>query len=378
MTRGLSRLAAVFLAFALTELLLLSVLVPIDVAVHNWMQAHRTCALDRLAFVLRDTPITILILLGTGILVWLCVSRRWAEAWMTISTVVLGEVLCDLLKDTLARARPSALPPAFDGNSFPSSHVVAALLLAGIVGAILARSRPAKWLTLSVGSVLVVCPLLIAWQRVYTGQHWFSDVLGSTLLAGAWLCRALSHPAPFRVSWRSALGWGCLLCYTQLASLFPHLRVRLPQLALPSAMSLYDEPVLDLPFGEAIPPTRLRGAWGNHSREPVGPITWANGEEVGVAVELPHRQAYTLRLAVRPIVPSAGFSCFPLEVSVNHHPVSHLLLSRGWREYRVPISATAVRPGENLISFRVGAEFPLKGADQPTVAFRYLRIFSAP
>lgn len=378
MTRGLGRLASLFLGLAVAELFLLSVLVPLDVAVHNWMQAHRTCQLDYLASALRDAPIAILILLGTCILVWLCGSHRWTEAWIATSTVVLGEVLCDLLKDTLARARPSALPPAFDGNSFPSSHVVAALLLAGIVGAILVRSRPAKWIALSVGSVLVVCPAIVFWQRVYVGQHWFSDVLGSALLAGAWLCRALAHPAPFRVSWRSVLVWGCLLCYTQLPALFPHLRCHLPQLVLPSPLSLYDQPLLDLPFGEDIPAARLSGAWGDHSREPVGPITWANGEEVGVAVELPHRRAYVLRLAVRPLVPAAAFSCFPLEVSVNHQPVSHLLLSRGWREYAVPIDATLVTPGENLLSFRVGAEFPLQGADQPTVAFRYLRIFSTP
>lgn len=111
MRRGLSRLAPVFLALAVAELLLLSALVPIDVTVHNWMQAHRTCALDHLAFVLRDAPITALILLGMLSLVWLCVSQRWTEAWVATSTVVLGEVLCDLLKDTLARARPSALPP---------------------------------------------------------------------------------------------------------------------------------------------------------------------------------------------------------------------------------------------------------------------------
>lgn len=371
-------LASLFLGFAIAQLLLLPTFVPLDAAVHNWVQAHRSCELDRLAFLLRDPPLTALILLGVLALVWLCVSRRWAEAWAATLTVILGEVLCDLLKDTLARARPSALPPAFDGNSFPSSHVVAALLLAGVVGALLARHRRAKWVTVGVGIVLVACVLTVSWQRVYSGQHWFSDVVGSALFAGAWLCLTLSRPAVLRISWRSALVWACLFGYTQLASLLPHLRLVLPQLALPSAMSLYGEPFLDLSFGEGVPVARLTGAWGEHSAEPAGPITWANGGDVGVAVELPRRQAYVLKLAVRPLVQSQAFACFPLEVSVNQRAVYRLLLSRGWREYVVRLDPASVLPGENLLSFRVGAGFPRADTDPRTVAFRYVRIFPAP
>ncbi len=365
------RLAILFLSLVFAELLFLSALVPLDATVLRWVQTSRSCELDRLSFFLKDPLIVALIVLGVLSLVWLCLYRRWVEAWHALLVVVFGEIVCTLLKHSFARARPSALPPTFDGNSFPSSHVIAALLIVGVLGLLLARQRWTKWLKFGLGSIFVAGVFAVAWQRVYSGQHWLSDVIGSVLLASAWLCFALPRPTLLQLSWRSALLWTGLLISPHIASFFPHL-----QLVLPSVISTYEEPLLSLSFGENTSAMQLYGAWGTHSREPAGPITWAKREEVGVEVELPSQGPYTLKLAVRPVVHSQSFSCFPLEVSVNQQPAARLLLHRGWREYTLQLNPAWIVPGANHISFRIGADFPTATADQRTVAFLYLRFFS--
>jgi membrane-associated phospholipid phosphatase len=364
------RLAFLLLGLVFAELFFLSALVPFDETVLRWVQTYRSCELDRLSFFLKDPLIGTLIILGSLSLVWLCLYQRWAEAWHAMLVVVFGEIVCTLLKHSFARARPSALSPTFDGNSFPSSHIIAALLIVGVLGFFLSQQRWPKWLKFCLGSLGVTCVFAVSWQRVYSGQHWFSDVIGSMLLASAWLCFALPRPALLQLSWRSALLWTGLLISPHLVAFIPHL-----QLVLPSVVATYEEPLFNLSFGEDIPPLRLHGDWGEHSREPAGPITWAKGEEVGVEIELPSQGPYIMKLAVRPVVLSPAFSCFPVDVSVNQQPAARLLLHRGWREYTLQLDPAWIVPGANRISFRIGADFPTATADQRTVAFLYLRFF---
>jgi membrane-associated phospholipid phosphatase len=365
------RLAFLFVGLACAELLFLTALVPLDAAGYGWVQAQRSCELDQLTFSLKEFPLTVLIILGGVLLVWLCSQRRWTDAWYAAFVVTSGELLCDVLKDSFARARPSALPPAFDGNSFPSSHVIAALLIAGVVGGEVLRQRRATGVKLFLCGILASGVAAVSWQRVYTGQHWFSDVIGSSLLAGAWFCFTASRPAVLRLSWRFVLVWSGVLLYSQVASHFSSL-----QLPLPSLRSAYGVPLLNLSFGETTPPLQLQGPWGEHSAEPAGPMTWANGEEVGVEVDLPQRQSYTIKLAVRPIVQSRSFSCFPLEVSVNQQPAGRLFLYRGWREYTLKLDPHRVTPGATLVTFHAGVDFPTTRPDRRTVAFLYLRFFA--
>ena len=365
-------LALCLFVLALTEIVFLSTFVPLDEAFARWVGAGRSCTLDQVGTQLKNWPIIALLVLGVLFLAGLCLRRGWAEAQHAMTVVVLGGFLSELLKIGCERARPSVLPPLIVGNSFPSGHVTGAVLIAGTLGFLLVRQRWAVWAKLGGACVLIGLVSVITWQRLYLAHHWLSDIIGSFLLAGAWLCFALPRPALLHVSRRFALVCvGLLVCY-QLFSFFPVTR-----LALPSAVATTGEPLLTLSFGEPETQTLLHGAWGEQDREPAGPITWAGHGEASVDVQFPGSQAYTLKLAMRPWVQAKRFACFPLEILVNQHLVGRLLLYRGWREYALSINPTLFVPGTNVITFRVGAEFPDSTPRQRTVAFRYLRLFAA-
>jgi membrane-associated phospholipid phosphatase len=91
-----------------------------------------------------------------------------------------------ILKPTVGRHRPSDAGGAFrfhpflndgDWHSFPSAHTVHAFALAT---ALSLESRT-PWVRVPAYGLAG----LVAAQRVYTGQHWTSDVVGSGILAVA-------------------------------------------------------------------------------------------------------------------------------------------------------------------------------------------------
>jgi len=365
------RFALLFLVLALLEIFFLSSFVPLDAACASWIEEHRSCALDYGDTLLSNWPIVTLVTLSVFALVWLCRRRQWTEARQGALTIFIGLFLSELLKVGFERARPSVLPPLVTGNSFPSGHATGALLIAGTLGFLLARQHWAAWVKIVGAFVLSSFVGIITWQRLYLGHHWLSDVSGSFLLAGAWLCLTLSRPTVLGVSWRTARVYvGLLVCY-QGFYFFPQTRF-----VLPSVMSTLGEPLLSLSFGRLDPHVLLYGTWGEDDHEPAGPITWMRRGEASVEVGLPPHQAYILKLAVRPFVQSKTFACFPLEITVNQQPVQRLLLYRGWREYTLRLDPAGLVPGMNLLTFRVGTDFPAATLGQRAVAFRHLLLFA--
>jgi undecaprenyl-diphosphatase len=364
-------LALLFLVLVLLEIFFLSSFGPLDAACANWIETHRSCALDYYNALLSNWPMVALVTLSVFALGWLCIRRQWAEAQHGALTVVIGMFLSELLKTGFERARPSVLPPLIVGNSFPSGHVASALLIAGTLCFLLARQRWAAWVKLSGIGLLAGLVSVITWQRLYLAHHWLSDVLGSFLLVGAWLCFTLPRSAFMRVSRRFVFACAALLVCYQVFYFFPTTRF-----TLPSGRVATGEPVFALSFGELGSQSVLEGAWGDHDWEPAGPITWMEHGEASVAAPLPEHQAYLMKLAVRPFVQSKAFACFPLEVRVNQRRVGRLLLYRGWREYALRLDPNWLAPGTNAITFQVGAAFPDFTPDLRTVAFRHLYLFA--
>jgi undecaprenyl-diphosphatase len=84
-------------------------------------------------------------------------------------------------------------------NSFPSGHMVRAVIAYGLIAFVVQRLAPwplARTLAVPIATVLLV---LLAFDRLYLDVHWESDVLGGLLLgaigllAGTiWLDRPLA------------------------------------------------------------------------------------------------------------------------------------------------------------------------------------------
>jgi membrane-associated phospholipid phosphatase len=142
-------------------------------------------------FLLMRAGDAILFLLPLAILVALLL-RRWLDAlavFVAGSTgVLVGGIL---LKPLVERPRPSAelvrVSSSSKGYGFPSGTAFFAVVLLGMIVYLVWRTRPPRLtavLTLGISLLLV---LLCGLSRVYTGEHWATDVLGGWLLGGAWL-----------------------------------------------------------------------------------------------------------------------------------------------------------------------------------------------
>jgi membrane-associated phospholipid phosphatase len=123
-------------------------------------------------------------LYGTGVVIrdpWLRETAVLAGTAIIVSTVVTR-----VIKPVVGRARPyvNAGNGAFhmfslqdDYNSFPSGHTVAAFSLSSVLAARI--DRPLA----TIGLYGLAC--LTALSRVYTDEHWFSDVVFGGIFASA-------------------------------------------------------------------------------------------------------------------------------------------------------------------------------------------------
>lgn len=350
--------------------MLLPLLIPFDEAFARWLDRQRSCGLDYAVFVIKDRPLLLLATLGVLMLVVLCRQGRWQEARHALAAVVSGGFLCELLKTAMERPRPSVLPEVVVGNSFPSGHVTTAALVAGTLAFLWLQGEGSQWRkTTSIGVLSLLVSLTIG-QRLYLGVHWLTDIMGSLLIVGAWLSWTLPRPHLFALTRQLVGVVGLLLAVYFCVYWFPPLRF-----VLPSALAVSQDPVSVASFGKNKASEHFHGAWGDDAEEPAGPITWLTRGEASVEVFLPEPRASLLKLAMRPLLESKAFACFPLEIAVNQQHLGSLLLYRGWREYTLLLEAQWIKAGVNTITFRVADKFPEYASDQRTVAFRHIRVF---
>ncbi len=358
------RLPLLLGSLILVQFLSMEATLPLDAAVYQWLQAGRSCQLVHLGMQCKNSPLWYLIVfggLGVGVL---GLQRRWTDIAHALLIVLSGAFLSELLKTGLDRARPSALPDWLVGNSFPSGHVIGAVLITGTLIFFLARKDVPVWLRLWGSGIAVCLSGVIVWQRLYLGHHWVTDVVGSLLIAGALLSVALRPPAFLQSARRVVcLGLVSLLCY-QMFYFFPQTRV-----LLPSVRSLQTPPLAVFSFGENAPPEDLSGDWSRHAQEPIGPISWARQGDARITLTVPQGEGAALHVVTRPFVKSKAYTCFPLDIIVNGQFAQRLLLYRGWREYTIPLPNGWIRPGDNTILFRTGEDFPMDETDRRTVAF---------
>lgn len=347
----------------------LSALVPLDSAVYNWIEHYRGCESSRLLS--SEWPLATLVVLALPVGMYLCLRGRWAEALQGTAIIVVGGFLAELLKTVFERARPSVIPPLLVGNSFPSGHTAGAILLAGTLGFWLFRQRTSALVKTGGLIVLGSVACTVVTQRVYLAHHWVSDVLGTIPLGLAWLCVTLSHPTGWSTARPILSACGVILITYPLFYFVPSLRIHLP-----SALSTVQEPLLSVSFGGPSSHASLQGTWGENGQEGIGAITWMHRGEASVEVSLPNRHGYSMRVAARPFLQEQDFACFPLEVSLNKHPVRRLLLFRGWREYELYLEPAWIIPGINTLTFRTGSDFPAATIDQEAIAFHRVSLFA--
>ncbi|WP_367128807.1 phosphatase PAP2 family protein [Saccharothrix sp. HUAS TT1] len=160
-----------------------------DAAVVRWLAEHRSPTFDTLLVPLGELGNTGWVIASAAVVgpLALAFRRSWAPVLFLVLTL-LGEITLFLTTTAVTpRARPDVphaheLPPT---SSFPSGHVAASLALC-LATALLVCTATSHWWRWLVVAAAVVVPALVAVQRLYTGAHYPTDVLGSLLLSGTW------------------------------------------------------------------------------------------------------------------------------------------------------------------------------------------------
>lgn len=146
----------------------------------------------------------------------LCALFRWWVPALGILAIPLGGVVNETISRVLIeRTRPHLdelrhVSQNFEDRSFPSGHVVGAVLLYGFIWYVVGervKYRAPRWtVRLFAGAII----LLTGFDRVWSGAHWPSDVIGGwalgigllTLLVMA--CQWIEHGAAQLRSWEGA------------------------------------------------------------------------------------------------------------------------------------------------------------------------------
>jgi membrane-associated phospholipid phosphatase len=115
-------------------------------------------------------------------------ARHRVSAALFTGSVLGGFLLSTVLKISFRRARP-ALWPALateETYSFPSGHATLATVFYGGLAAVAFHLSPRP--LVRAGAIAGATGLVgaIGFSRVYLGAHWATDVIGGTLLGGAW------------------------------------------------------------------------------------------------------------------------------------------------------------------------------------------------
>jgi len=139
---------------------------------------------------LGDGWVPVILVLAVSV-IW-AIRRKWLEVMFVIATLS-SVVLAGVLKVLVGRPRPpriamnpSDLFQSFNQYAYPSGHVLFFVVFFGFV-AFLAWKHLAdwmRWVTISICAILIV---LIGPSRIYLGEHWVSDVIGSYIIGSFWL-----------------------------------------------------------------------------------------------------------------------------------------------------------------------------------------------
>ena len=161
-----------------------------DEAVPRWLAAHRTPQLTTISSYLSQAGNTHWILAVGLVIVPLALAliRRWRPA-VFVAVVMLGELGLFMGVNAVVH-RPRPLVTNLDGylptSSFPSGHTAATLCLYGALAVLAVPRTRGPWRWLAVAPA-VVMTALVAWSRMYRGEHHPLDVVGGILLALLWL-----------------------------------------------------------------------------------------------------------------------------------------------------------------------------------------------
>jgi undecaprenyl-diphosphatase len=128
-----------------------------------------------------------MILLGT--------ANKWRYAWALLTSVSVGILFTELMKQFMGRPRPPIINSIITEKSlsFPSGHSYFAIVFYGLVTYFWVKHFKNQKVKIGVGILGIGLCLLIGISRIYLGVHWATDVMAGFASSTAWLLMAIAY-----------------------------------------------------------------------------------------------------------------------------------------------------------------------------------------
>ena len=165
---------------------------PADLDLARGLQAARTPGLDTAAFAVSwpGFPPQSDVLFGAVFLV-LVACRRFVAAVAEAVAAGGSAALWFAIAPVVDRPRPSPdlihVSQQIGAGSFPSGHVLNLTAGIGFAWYLAYTLLPRTWWRTAILWLIPVFLVLLGLARMYSGEHWPSDVLGGYLLGAMWL-----------------------------------------------------------------------------------------------------------------------------------------------------------------------------------------------
>lgn len=130
-----------------------------------------------------------IVLAGLALGLYFFYKRFWPELAMVIVGLMGGEFLFEVLSRYFDRHRPVFSKPVWEVLTvpgFPSGHSISAVLLYGLLAYLLVPKIPTRFWKAVVILIAILIIAYIGFSRVFTGDHYLSDVLSGYALGLAW------------------------------------------------------------------------------------------------------------------------------------------------------------------------------------------------
>ena len=128
----------------------------------------------------------VLVPIEIGFVLGAALTRRFRLAIILAVVLIVAAVFTDLVKDYVARPRPTVNPlVVMTGYSFPSGHTLNSTVTYGLLALVAWRSRlplAARRVAVFLG---VTIPVLVGLSRIALGVHYPTDVLAGWLVGVA-------------------------------------------------------------------------------------------------------------------------------------------------------------------------------------------------
>jgi undecaprenyl-diphosphatase len=164
---------------------------PLDQAIYRTLYAGHRPALAAIAHVLTalGEP-TVLIAAGLLWAVWLWTRGHRHLPFVLIAVTMIGRLLSELQKLSIARARPDLEPHlvVVQTSSFPSGHSASSMIFYLTMALTLNPGGP--WHR-PLAAAAILLSVLIGLSRVMLGVHWPSDVVGGWAFGLLWVMLTL-------------------------------------------------------------------------------------------------------------------------------------------------------------------------------------------